>query len=200
MRNPMKPLIKSILFICSMLYFHVGHAQINYVLNGSFEDYTTCPDRLDQIRLAHYWDAIDTNYVFLDTAFRRRQDQYPDYINACAPLGPVSCPANNIFYQYPHTGDGMMVNVMMFDRSAVTWYPPTNYLQGKLFDHLIAGQSYCVTFFVSRLNSYYLAINKIGAYLDDRSIYLDYRPGLPYTRCTPQILDTTMITDTLNWV
>jgi hypothetical protein len=76
----------------------------------------------------------------------------------------------------------------------------TNYLQGKLYGHLIAGQSYCVTFFVVKANYVVHSINKIGAYLDDRSIYLDYRPGATYTRCTPQILDTTVISDTLSWI
>jgi len=201
MRNPMKTLIKSILFICSMLYFQVGHAQINYVLNGSFEDYTTCPDRLDQIRLAHYWDAIDTNYTFGDSAFRSRQEQYPEYINACAACCATSTPRNARFFQYPRTGKGMIQQVMFHDGTVRIYrYGATNYLQGKLYDQLIAGQSYCVTFFVVNTNYVGHSINKIGAYLDDRSIFLDYVAGAPYTRCTPQVLDTNVISDTLNWI
>jgi len=197
----MKPLIKSILFICSILYFSVGYAQINYILNGSFEQYTGCPDEYDQVRRAHYWDAIDTSYTYMDTAFYNRQDQYPDYMNACAPCCATSTPRNVRFFQYSRTGRGMMQQVMMHDLSdTAARAGSTNYLQGKLYDHLIAGQSYCVTFFVVRSNYLSYAIDKIGAYLDDRSIYLDYRPGRTYTRCTPQILDTTVISDTLSWV
>ena len=203
MRNPMKTLIKSILFICSMLYFQVGHAQINYVLNGSFEQYSRCPDYLDQIRLANYWDAIDTNYTgwWPDTTFVNRQEQYPEYINSCATCCAASAPRNANFFQYPRTGKGMVRQVMMHDKSDTLFRNgSTNYLQGKLYDHLIAGQSYCVTFFVVQVNSNRISINKIGAYLDDRSIYLDYRPGAVYNRCTPQVVDTNIISDTLNWI
>jgi len=72
-------------------------------------------------------------------------------------------------------------------------------LQGRLYTPLVAGQSYCVTFYVVRMAAMAYANNNIGAYLDNGSIDTASVCHNYQTEYTPQILDTSIITDTLNW-
>ena len=74
-----------------------------------------------------------------------------------------------------------------------------DYLMGRLYTPLTAGQSYCVTFYVVKSNNAGYAINHIGAYLDDGSIDTTSHCGWPQTQCTPQVMDTAIIEDTLGW-
>ena len=173
-------------------------AQLNLVHNGSFEQYSHCPDNFDQIRYANYWDAIDTNYVYMDSAFLATGDQYAEYINACSSSYACSEPYNVKFHHYPHTGTGMVQAVLYYDMNDTT-FKAWNYIQGRLLTHLVAGQSYCVTFYelMDRASGY--AINKIGAYLDDGSIDTTHNPAVPQTQYTPQVLDTNVINDSVNW-
>jgi hypothetical protein len=48
-----------------------------------------------------------------------------------------------------------------------------------------------------RISEY--STDKIGAYLDDATIDTTQTASLPQTQYTPQILETTIISDTLNW-
>jgi len=64
---------------------------------------------------------------------------------------------------------------------------------------LIAGQTYCVTFYVVRFTYGGYANNNIGAYLDNGSIDSTNECHSYQTEYIPQVLDTAIITDTLNW-
>ena len=52
-----------------------SRAQVNYVLNPSFEEYSQCPWQYDQIGLAVSWSGIDSQYTYQFT---------PEYCNICA--------------------------------------------------------------------------------------------------------------------
>ncbi len=172
----------------------------NLLKNGSFELHDSCPNTFDQIRFARYWDAIDTNYVFADSAFFSFSDQYPEYVNVCG-AGAASVPINPNFHHYPRTGNGMVQSAIFNDysltiTSGIYWF---NYFQGRLINRLTAGQSYCVTFYTLQEPGSQYAINKIGAYLDDGSIDTTRTPAKVQSQYTPQVFDTSVISDTVNW-
>jgi hypothetical protein len=72
-------------------------------------------------------------------------------------------------------------------------------LQGRLSSHLVAGQSYCVTFYVVMASGSGYIVNNIGAYLDNGMIDTAAHCQFPQTEYSPQILDTSIISDTLSW-
>ena len=184
-----------ILLTCACFPFYKGQAQVNYVLNGSFEQHSSCPSNFDQIKLAKYWQPIDS------------VDNVPlcssEYCHICADdTSHVSIPLSFHYYHYPRTGSGMVLTTAYFDNGYPEQYQ-RDYTQGKLYTHLTAGKSYCVTFYVTlaRLSQY--AIDKFGAYLDDGSI--DAGKGsagcaVPQTAYMPQVFSAAIINDTLNWV
>lgn len=171
-----------------------AHAQVNYVLNPSFEQYTRCPTSFDQIHLAKYWNCIDSSgdTLHLECA--------PEYCNECAGSNKyVGVPNNGYFFHYPRTGKGLAQIQTFFDESSMQVFR-RDYLQGHLYTPLSADTSYCVTFYVTLDQQSEYAINHIGAYLDNGIIDTAQNCGLPQSQYLPQIFSTTIVNDTLNWV
>ena len=177
-----------------------GQAQVNYVLNPSLEIDTACPYAYDQIFFAKYWESLDTVYQSDSAAYYGEFG--PEYCNICATYFAISVPAAQQYYQYPRTGNGMSQVQIFFDSLVTLPYPTyRDYLQGNLYKPLILGKSYCVTYYINLEEGSGYATNNIEAYLDDGTIdTIGYYCGLPHTEVTPQILETSIITDTLNWV
>ncbi len=179
--------------------------QVNLVRNPSFEQHDTCPDDYDQVRKSHFWDGIDTNYVYMDSAFVFGYHNFlPDYMNACDTGGICGIPHSPYFYHYARTGNAMMESAMYYDLSYIhtSGAYEYNYTQGRLINYLVAGKTYCVTFYVCQEHGSGYSINKIGAYLDDGRIDTANTPlkaAKPQTQYTPQVLETAVIYDTLNW-
>ena len=167
-------------------------AQVNYVLNPSFEQYSDCPMHDDQIRFAINWNTIDTIDLYPYCA--------PEYYNTCDSGGLCSVPTNSAGYQYPRSGNAYSGGKIYFDES----FPSSSdrdYTQGKLYKPLTMGRSYCVTFYVSLAEISEYAVNSIGAYLDGGQIDTAMSTcSLPQTSYTPQIVDTVIVNDTTNWV
>jgi len=180
-----------LLFTCADL-----SAQVNLVKNPSLEQYSQCPFEFSQIRLANYWSAIDT--VVTDTLNPPLCS--PEYCNICSTSGLAGIPNNAYFYQYPHTGNGMAQVLMFYDENTNNAYK-RDYLQGRLSHPLIAGKQYCITFYtvLEEFSDYYIA--NIGAYLDNGSLDNTDSIGCasPQTAHMPQVENTTIISDTLNW-
>jgi len=185
--------MRRIIFIA---FFHLccSHvtAQVNYVLNPSLELHDSCPTDIDQIRYALFWNALDST---LDVNYGR-----PEYCNVCDTYSssPIQLPINYFFNHYPRTGSGMAqvgmyTNIMMY-------YDGRDYLQGRLYKPLTSGKSYCVSFYVclEKISKY--AINHIGAYFDNASIDTTVNPGTVQTEYIPQILENSVITDSVNWI
>ncbi len=169
------------------------HAQVNYVLNPSLETYTQCPYDYDQINFAKYWSSIDSLNIYQATS-----DGIPEYMNTCAGNNIYTgVPSNANGYKYPHTGNGMAA--MMMYNISTTFYAQRDYLQGRLDQKLTAGKQYCITFYVFLEQGSAYAVNKIGAYLDGGQIDTTHNPGLPQTQYTPQVLENSIILDTVNW-
>lgn len=120
-------------FALSLLLLPAALMAQNLVPNPSFEVQDTCP-AVSQIELAHPW-----NSATLGT---------PDLFNS-------TCSQQNLT---AHTGVGSG-GVFLIESFANS----REYLQAPLTSPLVAGQHYCVSFWVKRSN-YRYASNRIGAY------------------------------------
>jgi|GEM_PF-2112586 len=194
--------MKQIILLVLLTFFWYGAAaQINLIKNGGFEEYTHCPYNSDQIKLAKYWNCIDTGYISPGDSTLGDPLCAAEYVNTCIEGGDWGAPHSLYYNHYPRSGNGMANTRMYWDENhpeVITYY--RDYTQGHLSSRLIAGQSYCVTFYVVMDNSSSFAINHIGAYLDDGSMDTTADCGLPQTSHIPQIVEDTIIKDSLNWV
>jgi len=186
----------TLLFICASVF--VTEAQINYVQNGSFEQYSQCPNSVDEVRYALHWNGLDTGWVPGSGVIPPAC--FPDYENACSIWGSCTIPDNSFFFQYARTGRAMIQNTMYYNYGESGIPNARDYLQGPLSHVLFAGQSYCVTFYVNMANRSAYAVNHISAYFDDGTIDTTTHCDEPQTQYTPQILEEEIINDTLNWI
>ena len=177
-------------------------AQVNFVKNGGFEHYNNCPypRTLDNIDLAKYWSPLDTNETLVPYSVPLCA---AEYFNSCAPAGSLlHIPNNGYFNHYPRSGQGMADFQSYFDNSYSETYQ-RDYIQGRFYDNLVSGASYCITFYVSLFQSSQYAINHLGAYIDDGAIDAGQDSvgcARPQTAFHPQIVEDSIIKDTLNWV
>ena len=190
-----------ILMICALPYN--GGAQINLVLNPSFEQYSACPDQWNQIKLANYWTAISDTFPSTSDSFTFFYCS-AEYVNTCSDSIETSAPSNLYFYQYPRTGRGMAQVYMYYDNSVLPGMSifdvyQRDYIQGRLKTALTLGKQYCVTFYVNLEEMSGYATDHIGAYFDDGSIDTTNNCGLPQTTHLPQVYQTGVIADTQNW-
>jgi hypothetical protein len=187
-------LIVVLLFTCAQL-----RAQVNLVENPSLEQYRHCPIGDDQIKLAYFWSPIDTNWYTITGDSTGWGYCSAEYCNSCAtPF--LSVPNGLRYNHYPRSGNGMAQVMMYYNDTDANPYK-RDYLQGRLRSPLVAGQSYCVSFYVTLEQSSTFGINNIGAYLDDGTIDTAMNTcGQVQSQYIPQILDTGIINDTLNWV
>lgn len=165
-------------------------AQVNLVMNGSFEVIDTCPYTYGTIKAARYWNAIDTAFVSSTLPYTGNYNCTPTYANTCSLYPNAVVPGNSKFYQYPRNGNGL-VNAWMYigdyTLASTSSHHFREYTMGHLAHPLTGGQSYCVTFYVVMSNKAKYAIDHIGAYLDDGSIDTVTYCGDPHMYLTPQV-------------
>ncbi len=168
-------------------------AQNNYVSNPGFEQKSGCPHFPDQIRLANNWSSIDS--LSPDPLCS------PEYCNECDTTDHFGAPNGIAYYHNTRSGKGMAQVLMFIDESYFEPYK-RDYLQGRIKTPLVSGKSYCITFYATLTQWSEYAINHIGAYIDNGAI--DNTDSLdcasPLTNIIPQIVEDTIINDTLNWV
>src|SRR4051812_26582989 len=81
-------------------------SQSNLVLNPDFELMWRCPSAYDQIKYARYWRPVDTVGPFAGDTLGNGNCA-PEFCHVCASQGMSSVPDNFLFFQYPHSGNGM---------------------------------------------------------------------------------------------
>ncbi|MNK11871.1 hypothetical protein D3C87_299200 [compost metagenome] len=191
----MKHYLLILILVCAGLF---SRAQTNLVKNPSFEEYSKCPDDINQMVYAEFWNSVvDTVGVPSYAA---------EYFNSCAGTNIYSSlPANIHFYQNPKSGIGMAGATFYYDKTPP--YPggvPKNwrdYIQGHLRTRLISGKEYCVSFWLNVAEVAGYAHNKIGIYFDDGTINHSIdTPGKEILSVIPQIFTDSIITDTANWI
>ncbi|XOV66160.1 MAG: T9SS type A sorting domain-containing protein [Fluviicola sp.] len=155
----------------------------NLVNNPSFEAYSVCPNTVGQLDLADDWQIV-TGHT-----------GNPDLFNSCA-ASIVSVPANVFGNQNANTGNGY-INVALYAASIQANY--REYAQGTLSSPLLAGETYCVSLFVSCPdNSNMASDNALEIYFSDTPLTGAGNFNV-ITGVTPQIQSTTLINNKTSW-
>lgn len=142
----------------------------NLVINPSFETISSCPIGPSELDKAVPWRDAHQNLVG-DTC------STADLFNSCSPLGAlgVGVPANILGNQAARTGNGY-AGIIVYEGFALIGCQSLfgsgwrEYLQGTLTQPLVAGQTYCVTFYVSLADNVKFASNNIGVYFSNTLI------------------------------
>ncbi|MBP1646210.1 MAG: OmpA family protein [Bacteroidetes bacterium] len=127
----MSRLFLTSLSLCfSLLFSSLSYSQENLIFNPSFEEYYTCPQKIEPY-----------GYMSQAVAWWQPTGGSADYYNKC---GSKQCnvPKNKLGIQMPRTGVGM-VGIY----SSKTDY--REYVQTELKDYLKEGETYKLTFYVS---------------------------------------------------
>ncbi len=150
-------------------------AQGNLVPNSSFEQKTSCPNSSGQLSLSTGW----INPTFAS----------PDFYHACCPVNyGLSVPDNLEGSQFAHT-DSAYAGVICFLGSR-------EYIQTQLSYSLKQGHTYCVSYYVSLAGRSDYSTAGPQLLFSVNAISGSSMNNLPYT---PQIMDSTIISDTINW-
>jgi len=160
----------------------------NLVQNPSFEDYSACPTRFDEIENATHWTS-PIHLIFSN----------PDFRHVCA-TGThghyVDVPTSITGYQFPKTG-AAYAGIVCYD-SMYTDY--REYLQGELISPLVAGNNYTVSFWISLADYSKTGVSNIGVYFTDtKFMHIPTAPPnvLPVT---PQLDTFLHMGDTATWI
>jgi hypothetical protein len=173
----MKKLVCLLAFIVCTLN---AQAQ-NIVLNGNFENYTTCPNAASQIDSCIGWTRFT-----LATC---------DYFNTCGTNG-LGIPNNQLGVQATHSGNGY-VGGFAFENPG-NGFNVEN-LSGLLSSPMKVGVPYEVSVSVSLSGKSAYGINGIGVYFHNGPVFYS---SMILPSLTPQVAYTSygIITDTVNWV
>lgn len=183
-------MLKRLLFCFFILTAFFGNTQViqNLVNNYSFEDTIKCPWNAGQVNFSKYW--FDPNFAS------------SDYFNVCAnshtlsnPTSTRVCvPQNAVGYQFPKT-ENAYCGLVTYANSLSNG---REYIKNRLRLPLTNSKTYCITFYISRSDSCTFASANIGAYFSNDSMMGTSPPYL--INVTPDIEETTIINDTVNWV
>lgn len=194
---------KIILFLCLTLSLSYSRAQVNLVPNASFEQLDSCTsgsmNHNPDLSVASPWNGLFKSgggcWTFVCNACFTYSTGHsvPSNINSGG-----SCGGGNGSYQVPRTGNGY-VYLSYFVKST----PPSSfrrYAQTPLTTTLTANKEYCVTYYANLSNRAHVAVDELGAYLDDGSI--STTSTCIEAIVTPQIKSPTLVfmKDTLNWM
>ena len=190
----MRPLITTLI---AMLCFCQSKGQINYLYNPSFEQYWRCPNDYDEIKFTKFWSPI-SDTIFSPTDSFGNINCSPEFCHSCSISPDVGVPFASHYNHFPRTGNGMAQVVIYYkDDYDTSELYRRDYLQGRLKQNLIAGEEYCLTFYVAleQISGYY--VNNIGAYFDDGTIDTATLCGLPQTTHIPQVHETSIMSSSL---
>jgi gliding motility-associated-like protein len=136
----------------------------NLVINPSFETITACPAGPGELDKAAPWRDPYLNLVG-DTC------SSSDLYNVCSPLGGfgVGVPANILGNEPANTGSGY-AGIILYEGFALTGCQSLfgsgwrEYVEGTLTTPLVAGETYCVSFYISLADNVKFATRHIGVY------------------------------------
>lgn len=192
--------LNTTLILTVALYFPCA-AQNNLVPNPSFESYNQCPIGISGLEYSPGYVTFPTVQAWVNPL----QIASADYFNTCAAQSTqVSIPGNAFGYQQPRTGNGYVGIIAWEGRRQGGTMNNTfsEYIQCKLKQPLIAGNSYCVTFYVSSgvSNATYnfVGIDAVGVnFSGQKNTYpTGSTISLPYSMTNQP---GNFLTDTTNW-
>lgn len=180
--------------ICAAIISFSDCFSQNLVVNPSFEQTTTnCGSPFGE----GYADLINWD----ETNSGNDTCTTPDLFSACNIIiggqGPTHMPYSQLGYQYSRTGTrhaGFIVHEMGSEYR--------EYIQGRTSSPLTAGQTYCVSFYVSLANMSLFATDNIGIRFTNTNYQHNACPGSTNSliNLTPQLNSSCVITDTSDWV
>lgn len=173
--------MKKLLITVLMLLTHVCVAQVNLVLNPSFEDTVSCPMGGDELYKAEFWSG-----------FRGT----PDYFHTCCKSTNcvVGVPNNDFGSQYPHSGNAF-AGMISYD---LTGAPYREYLGVQLLSPTVVNQKYYLSFYInwSGKLGFTIAHNKIGCSLSS----IQYSKTNPYDiNNAPLAFTDSILDDSIGW-
>ena len=184
---------KTVLFTFAFAILKFVSFSQNIVVNNSLEQYNPCPISISEFDVVTNWN--------------NPSEATPDYYNACAfpfpfPFPSVNVPDNLLGYQPARTGVGYGGLIAYEDFPlgcpsgiSTSW---REYLQGRFTTPMVAGQSYCIKFYVSLADDVRYCVEDMGAYISQNQVSIFDSVALPFT---PQIVNSSgALCDTLNWV
>lgn len=173
---------KQICIFILLLTCRICEAQ-NLVPNPSFEDTTNCPFYYPTNSALPWFNPniASPDYFTQDTSACGNHLTNSQF-NGQSGWG----------HQLPRTG-------VAYSGVYIQLSPTREYIETKLIDTLQAGQTYFVSFYISRAEYFNLAADRIGAYFSDTAIVVSYFHEIPVI---PQIENPAgnIISDTTNWV
>ena len=169
-------------------------AQVNLVLNPSFEEMNECPLLLDEIYKAMNWGNLSSVNSTCNA----------DLFSSCSPINtPPHVPnylqtSGAIYFQYPRTGNNFIL-LELYGGSSIQNF--RNYVTSLLNDKLINKMEYCSKLYVNLSNMSKFRINKIGILFDNNTLPTNndacYALNInPSISSNPAV----MLDDTLGWM
>lgn len=153
------------------------NAQVNLVVNPSFESYTACPSNTGgDVYKAVGWDTCKNT---------------PDYFNTCATYSYFIVPNNFAGYQQPAQGNAY---AGLYTYDASSFY--REIIIGQLTTSLTVGQKYYISFKASRADCDCImghSTNKLGVK------FTKVKQFNASINNTAHYFSNQVITDTLNW-
>ena len=132
------------IFICFLIFIPT-RAQVNLILNPSFEILDSCPTSENQISRAKYWDNLDNNSAFYC---------WNTLIHTCC-INPMYCGVNSyvnggVVHQLPRTGNGYCLTSLFSPPPPNSGYTDfRTYSIGTLSQVLINGKTYCGKLYIN---------------------------------------------------
>lgn len=177
---------KPVLYILFLICCFGASGQINLVPNGSFEDYTECPQGND-LNNGQFERAIGWWRPTMST---------PDYFNGCN-NGIVSIPNNFWGHQNAYHGNAY-VGIVPIEWNTNMEYVGNEYFRTELLQALKPCVEYKFTMYVSLAEYSTHGIGKLGAWFSQDN---DYTPIWGSLEKIPQVVYSgAPIIDTVNWV
>lgn len=179
-----------------MLFSLIGNAQVNLVLNPSFEQLDSCPNYNVRVNLATHWDNLNPNppcqsILYSICSLQPGESGVPSHNN-----GGGDC------YQWPRTGNNY-ASAVIYSPLTTTVFPNyRTYNIGKLSSTLINGKEYCGKVYLNLDNVSPLKTNQYGLYFDDGSIIGTHVSCNSVVNVVPQVANnpSVILDDTLGWI
>jgi gliding motility-associated-like protein len=167
----------------------INPAGVNLVPNPSFET-VDC-----QTSLSFPWGCSVTN----NPSWLQPTLGSSDSFNGChtGNFGNFSVPTNFQGSQNARTGNGY-AGLITFELSSSVATEYREYIEAQLTSPLIAGTTYLIGFYCSLAEESTLASNRLGMHLSTSP--LNDPSSQTAINVTPQLVSTTIINDTTNWV
>ncbi|MCO5260109.1 MAG: hypothetical protein M9916_08200, partial [Crocinitomicaceae bacterium] len=195
-------------FIITLLLILVGSISIysqNLVINPSFENNSGCPMGPSELTLATGWSDPFVNLVG-DTC------STSDYFHSCNVFGAmgVGVPANILGNENARTGNAY-AGIITYSGFAMMSCTPMfsdgwrEYLQGGLTTPMVAGQEYCISFWVSLADNVIWATDLWGVHFSTTPVAVNCgtvggNSDLASYGVTPQVTyNGPAITNTNGW-